>query len=149
MGRHAPRRIGKIPAVSVAFAVFALALLTLLTVTVIRDARLTRRGVVVPATVDDIRGNAKYYDCLTSFVYDGVTHRQWVDAMPKCRVGDRTSVIVDPQDRTSVYSTEAHDDRWILYTVIGVTALISGWLAISIYGVGRRQEQWMADFQPA
>jgi hypothetical protein len=132
--------------VSVAFAVLTVGLLTWLAVTVIRDAQLTRRGIVVAATVEDIRGNDKSHDCLTSFTLDGVAYRQLVDAMPDCRVGDRKSVIVDPHDRTSVYATDAHDDRWILYTVVGVVALIAGWLAISIHRTRRRHEQWMADF---
>ena len=131
---------------SVAFAVLCLALLTWLAVGVVGDVQLGRRGVVVTATVKDIRGNDRSHDCLASFAIDNVTYTQWSHTMPNCRIGDRTAVIVDPNDRSSLKATDTYDDRWYLYAVEGVGGLIFGWLAVSMYGQQRRHEQFMTEW---
>jgi hypothetical protein len=147
MGSDSSRRTGvKARVFSVAFAVFGLALLTWLAFDVAGDVQLGRRGVVVTATVKDIRGNDRNHDCLASFAIDNVTYTQWSHKMPNCRIGDRTAVIVDPHDRSSVTATDTYDHRWYLYAVEGVFGLAFGWLAVSMYGQRRRHEQFMADW---
>jgi hypothetical protein len=131
---------------SAAFAASSVALLTWLAVSVAEDIQLGRRGVVVTATVVDIRGNDRFHDCLASFAIGGVTYRQWSHAMPGCRLDDRIAIVVDPQDRSSLQATDAYDDRWYLYTVEGVAALAFGWLAVSMYGRRRRHERSTAEW---
>jgi Protein of unknown function (DUF3592) len=131
---------------SVAFAVAGLGALIWLAVSVAGDIQLGRHGVVVVATVKDTRGNDRSHDCLASFVIEGVTYTQWSPTMPNCRPGDRTAVIVDPHDRSSLQATDTYDDRWYLYAVKGVAGLIFSWLGVSIYRNRRRHEQFMAEW---
>jgi hypothetical protein len=142
-----PRRTGaKAYVYSATFAALSVALLAWLAVSVVEDLQLGRRGVVVTATVVDLRGNDRFHDCLASFDVDGVTYRQWSHAMPGCRLDDRIAIIVDPQDRSSLQATDAYDDRWYLYAVKGVAALAFGWLAVSMYSRRRRHERFMAEW---
>jgi Protein of unknown function (DUF3592) len=130
---------------AVMFAAFGAGLLIWLAVDVVGDVQLGRRGVVVTATVQDIRGNDKNHDCLATFVIEGVTYTQWAHKIGRCRIGDRTAIIVDPHDRSSLQSTHIYHDRWYLYAVMGVGGLIAVWLAVSVYGNVRRHEQYLAE----
>jgi hypothetical protein len=148
MGLTGPRPARGMRGLAVfAFGAFGVALLAWLVVGVIDDLQLGRRGVVVTATVEDIRGNDRFHDCLASFAIDGVAYRQWAHAMPGCQVGDRTSIIVDPNERSDLQSTKAYHDRWIIYVIKGVTGLVLCWLAVSIFGAGRRHVQFMAELE--
>jgi hypothetical protein len=137
----------KVRAVVVVFAAFGVAMLLWLAVNVVQDLQLRQRGIVVTATVENIRGNEKYHDCLASFALDGVAYRQWAHKMPGCRVGDRTAIIVDPHDRSSLQSTKAYHDRWFIYIIQGVMGLFFGWLAISIHDRVSRTERFLTELE--
>jgi hypothetical protein len=129
---------------AVMFAAGGVGVLIWLAFDVVGDVHLGRRGVVVIATVQDIRGNDKNHDCRATFVIEGVTYTQWAHKMGNCRIGDRTPIIVDPHDRSSLQSTHIYHDRWYLYVVMGVFGLVAVWLAVSVYDKQRSHERYMA-----
>jgi hypothetical protein len=94
------------------------------------DFRLSRHGVVVAATVEDVAPYGKDTQYLLSYVVDGQSERQWSTDVRGLKIGEKLTVIVDRRDRSHFEPTAVFGRRWVLYAMQLLASVVFAALAI-------------------
>ena len=97
------------------------------------ERQLDNHGVVVEATIKDIRPLRKSHECLAAYTLNGRSYQQWSDNISHCQIGGQNTIIVDARDRRPLMSKDLHDRGWLWHVPQLLAMVISAWIAMRFY----------------